>query len=95
VVISRVTIKNIIGITTARGVIGFSDIGGDYGAYRRLLPIISGYGNSESFKVSIAYSPNDNAIICTSQAWNWGAGTQTVYALNFNLAWYLLGETLE
>ena len=91
---SIVTIKGDIGIATARGVIGHSDIGGSYGLYRRPLPIRSGYGNSESFEVSIAYSPNDGAIICISQAWNWGAGTQTVNALNFNLAWYLLGETL-
>ena len=92
---SIVTIKSGIGISTARGVVGFSDIGGGYGAYRRKLPIKSGYGNSESFEVSIGYSPNDSAIICVSQAWNWGAGIQTVNALNFNLAWYLLGETLE
>lgn len=91
---STVIIKSSVGIATAKGVIGFSDIGGGYGIYRRPLPIKSGYGNSESFEVSIAYSPNDSAIICTSEAWNWGAGTQTVNALNFNLAWYLLGETL-
>ena len=89
------TIKGSIGIATARGVIGFADIGGGYGTYRRPLPITSGAGNSESFIVSIAYSPNDNAIICQMESWNWGAGTQTVTNKIFNLAWYLLGETLE
>ena len=92
---SLVTIKGSIGIATARGVIGFADIGGGYGTYRRPLPITSGAGNSESFIVSIAYSPNDNAIICQMESWNWGAGTQTVTNKIFNLAWYLLGETLE
>ncbi len=92
---SLVIIKGSIGIATARGVIGFADIGGGYGTYRRPLPITSGTGNSESFIVSIAYSPNDNAIICQMESWNWGAGTQTVTNKIFNLAWYLLGETLQ
>ena len=39
-----------------------------------------------SYVVSIAYSPNDDAIICVSQAWNWGAGTQTISDLTFHLA---------
>lgn len=88
-------VKSSIGLSTARGVIGFASIGGGYGSYRRILPIQVGSGNSESALVSIAYSPNDDAIVCVSQAWNWGAGTQTVPELTFNLAWYLLGETLE
>ena len=94
---STVTIKNNIGIATARGVIGFSDIGGSYGAYRRMLPIQEGVANSESSVVTIAYSPIDGSgsIICVRQSWNWGAGNQIVNALAFNLAWYLLGETLE
>ena len=86
---SFVVIKN-IGNLKPKDVIGVANIGGGYGNYKSRLPITSGYGNSNSFTVIIAFSKSDKEIICVSESWNHGVDEQVWDDLTFDLSWYLL-----
>jgi len=86
---SFVVIKS-IGNLKPKDIIGVANIGGGYGNYKSRLPITSGYGSSNSFTVTIAFSKSDKEIICVSESWNHGTEEQIWSDLTFDLSWYLL-----
>lgn len=74
-----------------RGVMGFADIGGDYGSYERQLPITSTYDNpAHYFTVSLAYSESDKAVICIRECWNNSEEDYEFPGLYFELRWLIL-----
>ncbi|MCF6147266.1 MAG: hypothetical protein E3K37_01260 [Candidatus Kuenenia sp.] len=88
-------IKNVASLgTLEKGVIGFANIGGGYGRYKRQLPIRSGFGNANNFTVSLGYSANDGAIYCESEAWATNNTKFNVSSITFRLKWYLLGDII-
>ena len=72
-------------------VIGFADIAGSYGKYKRQLPITSTFNNpSHRFTISVAYSESDKSIICLQECWNLSEENYEFSELKFDLEWYLL-----
>ena len=72
-------------------IIGFADIAGNYGSYKRQLPTTSTFNNpSHHFTVSVAYSEIDKSIICLQECWNLSDENYEFPKLEFDLEWYLL-----
>ena len=72
-------------------VIGFANIAGNYGQYKKQLPITASTGNtSHYYTISIAYSKQDKSIICIQECWNNSSETYEFPELDFNLEWYLI-----